>query len=96
MEKQKFLVPKKGLLVRDPISFTPLPEEGLMVDWNSFWRRRVKREDCSIVQGKELEELLKKKADKKAKEVEEYKKALEEEQKTEPETTSLKRKKRGN
>ena len=46
--EQKFLVPKKDLLVRDPLSKTPMPEAGLLVDWNSFWRRRVKQGDCTI------------------------------------------------
>jgi len=57
---QKYLVPKEGLLVRDPKSFTPLPADGLLVDWNGnagrFWRKRVKQGDCSIV---ELEKEIK-------------------------------------
>ena len=56
---QKYLVPKEGLLVRDPSSFTPLPANGMLVDWNGkagrFWRRRVKCGDCSIGKPKEKE-----------------------------------------
>lgn len=56
---QKYLIPKKDLIVRDPISFTPLPENGLLVDWNGnagrFWRRRVKCGDASIGEPKKKE-----------------------------------------
>jgi hypothetical protein len=59
---QKYLIPKEGLLVRDPVSFTPLPKDGMFVDWNGnagrFWRRRVKQGDCSIGKPKEQEEQL--------------------------------------
>ena len=52
---QKYLIPKEGLIVRDPHSFNPLPETGAYVDWNGnagrFWRRRVKQGDATI--GKE-------------------------------------------
>jgi len=54
--KQKWLVPKKDLLVRDPLSFTQLPKVGLLVAWNSFWRRRVKQGDVSIGEAPELVE----------------------------------------
>lgn len=56
---QKFLIPRKGLIVRDPISKTPLPEEGGLVDWNGnsgrFYRRRVKQGDCTIAKQPEVE-----------------------------------------
>ena len=49
---QKFLVPKEGVLNRDPVSYNPLPAEGAFVDWNGnagrFWRRRVKCGDAVI------------------------------------------------
>ena len=49
---QKYLIPKEGLIVRDPKSYTPLPVDGLLVDWNGnagrFWRRRVKQGDAKI------------------------------------------------
>lgn len=54
--KQKWLVPRKDVLVRDPLSKSPLPEVGLLVDWNSFWRRRVKQGDCAIGTAPEPEE----------------------------------------
>ena len=47
---QKYLVPKEDLLVRDPVSFNPLPSEGGWVDWNGssgrYWRRRVRDKDA--------------------------------------------------
>ena len=40
-----FLIPQKGLLVRDPVNFTPLAENGEMKPWvgreGRYWRRRV-------------------------------------------------------
>lgn len=51
---QKFVIPKKGLIVRDPIQFNPLSEKGEWVDWSGhagrFWRRRVKCGDVSIAE----------------------------------------------
>ena len=73
---QKFLIPKSGLIIRDPLSMTPLPEKGGLVDYNSFWRRRVKDKDASIPTEKELEKLLKDQAEKRE---EDLKKALEKE-----------------
>lgn len=86
---EKYLVPKEGLIVRDPSSFTPLPEEGAFVNWNGrdgrFYRRRVSQGDCSVLSDEKLEELLEKKA--KARE-----KALEEAEENEiTETTSKRR-----
>lgn len=84
---QKYLIPKRELIVRDPISFTPLPEDGLLVDWNGnagrFWRRRVKCGDVSIGEPKE-------------KESEQFKIVEEIVEEIEPETTSSRRQKRGN
>ena len=48
MSGQKFLIPREGLIVRNPVDFTPLPETGALVDWNTFWRRRVACGDASI------------------------------------------------
>jgi hypothetical protein len=49
---QKFLVPKEGVIVRDPGNYNPLPVDGALVDWNGnagrFWRRRVRCGDASI------------------------------------------------
>ena len=48
MAKQVFIVPRKGLLVRDPLSFTPIPEAGQLVDYVTFWRRRIRQGDVVI------------------------------------------------
>ena len=95
---QKYLIPKEGLLVRDPQSFNPLPVGGLYVDWSGkagrYWRKRVKCGDASIVQGEKLEKLIKELADKKAKAAE---LALEEQEKDEEaasETISKRRSKK--
>ena len=91
---QKYIVPKQGLIVRDPKSFTPLPATGMLVDWKGnagrFWRRRVTQGDAYIVQGEKLEKLLKELADKKAEQAE---KVLEEQESAEPKTTSKRRSK---
>ena len=51
-EFQKWLVPRKNLLVRDPRSKAPLPAEGELKDWTGpegrYWRRRVKVGDVTI------------------------------------------------
>ena len=50
---QKFVIPRPGLIVRDPVQFNPLPAEGGFIDWNGnsgrYWRRRVSCGDVSIV-----------------------------------------------
>ncbi len=47
----KFLVPKAGLLIRDPVSKNILPAEGAMKPWigpeGRYWRRRVNDGSCS-------------------------------------------------
>ena len=57
---QKYIIPKKDVLVRDPQSFNPLPVEGTLVDWNGkagrFWRRRVRCGDVTIVKQETKEE----------------------------------------
>lgn len=62
---QKYLVPRPGLLVRDPSNYTPLPINGMFVDWNGnagrFWRRRVKCGDASI--GEPKKEITESKGD---------------------------------
>jgi len=56
---QKFVVPREGLLVRDPQSFNPLPVKGAYIDWDGkagrFWRRRVRCGDVSF-QKQEIKE----------------------------------------
>jgi hypothetical protein len=48
----KFVVPRKGLLVRDPISLTPLPAAGMMKPWSGrlgvYWKRRWRCGDVTI------------------------------------------------
>lgn len=55
IDMQKFIKPQKGLIVRHPKTFSIVPEQGELVNWNgrigSFWRRRVK--DGSVVIVKE-------------------------------------------
>lgn len=36
---------RPGLVVRDPVSMTPLPAEGKSVVLDSYWRRRLKAGD---------------------------------------------------
>jgi len=44
---QVYVKPVNGALVRNPKSMQILPEAGAYVEYNSFWRRRVK--DGSVV-----------------------------------------------
>jgi hypothetical protein len=52
-EFTKFLIPGKGLIVRDPSSFTPLAETGEEKPWTGkdgrYWKRRVKVGDAIIM-----------------------------------------------
>jgi hypothetical protein len=45
----KFVKPLKDLLVRMPDTMTPLPEDGAEVEWNTYWRRRVRDGSVEIV-----------------------------------------------
>ncbi len=51
---QKFFKPQKGVLVRHPKTFNPVPEQGELVDWNGsngrYWRRRVRCGDGTLVE----------------------------------------------
>lgn len=40
-EKAK-LIPRKGLLVRDPVTGQPLPDAGAKKPLNSYWLRRLR------------------------------------------------------
>ena len=48
----KFLVPRKGLTIRDPKTRDPLPIKGMLKTWigseGRYWRRRVNCGDCTI------------------------------------------------
>lgn len=45
MSDKLFVKPAKGLLVRDPVSLQPLPEQGRVVPRDSHWMRRLKAGD---------------------------------------------------
>lgn len=51
-EFQKWLIPRPGLIVRDPRTKAPLPPQGMFKDWTGpegrYWRRRVKVGDVTI------------------------------------------------
>ena len=67
MKQHKFLKPRKGLLVRDPITMEIMPEKGMEVPWfgvqGTFYKRRVKCGDC--IDGTNITEIKKKVKDKK-------------------------------
>lgn len=43
-----FLVPKKGLVVRDPHTLQPLPAAGKDVPESFYWTRRLRDGDVTI------------------------------------------------
>jgi len=47
---EKFLKPREGLIVRDPVTMTPLSKDGQWKAWTGpegrYWRRRVNCGDC--------------------------------------------------
>ena len=49
MRERIFLVPRMDLRVRDPITKECLPVEGMEVERSSFWIRRIKDGDVSVV-----------------------------------------------
>lgn len=67
-EFQKWLIPREGLVVRDPRTKAPLPPEGMLKDWigpeGRYWRRRIKVGDVIIGEpprSKKAEEVVKEK-----------------------------------
>ncbi len=42
MSKRLFVKPLKGTVNRDPKTMIILPESGAVVEFNSFWRRRLR------------------------------------------------------
>ena len=40
---------RAGLVVLDPASLRPVPEEGAVVPWNSYWQRRVNEGGLVVV-----------------------------------------------
>jgi hypothetical protein len=55
----KFLIPKAGVMVRDPRSKEPLPEKGDYKDWTgpsgNYWRRRSRDGDIMVYDEKQEE-----------------------------------------
>jgi len=49
MTKPFFFVPKLGAIVRDPRTGRAVPATGLSVPNNSYWRRRVKGGDGTVL-----------------------------------------------
>ena len=58
MERQAFLIPKPGLLVRDPISKNPLAATGeikpLVGPEGRYWRRRIRDKSVNIGEAKRI------------------------------------------
>lgn len=48
--EQRFVKPAEGRLVRDPATGQPLPAEGALVEWTSFFRRRLAEGDIVEVE----------------------------------------------
>lgn len=48
MPETKTLVPKPGLLVRDPLTMEPLPAGGAPKPLTTYWLRRLKDGDVSL------------------------------------------------
>lgn len=55
-----FVKPKDGLSVRCPVRGEALPAEGAEVSDNTFWRRRLKDGDVSLVLEKGVKNAAKK------------------------------------
>jgi hypothetical protein len=53
-KENKFLMPAKGMMVRDPHTKAIMPAEGMVVPWigpiGRYYRRRVNCGDCLIVE----------------------------------------------
>lgn len=53
---ERFLIPIKGVIVRDPITRAPLPEGGALKPFTGklgrYWRRRVNDGTCIIKETK--------------------------------------------
>ncbi len=43
-----YVIPKPGLIVRDPLTRNALPAEGATVNENGYWRRRLRDGDISV------------------------------------------------
>jgi hypothetical protein len=50
MTTQQHVKPAVGCLVRDPVTYEALPEEGKLVEMNSYWVRKEAAGDIEIVE----------------------------------------------
>lgn len=52
VEYYKWVVPKQGVLVRDPRTKTPIPVQGMLKPWTGpegrYWRRRLNCGDITL------------------------------------------------
>jgi len=46
----KYLKPKQGAIVRDPMSKVPLAPDGEWKPWDSYWRRRFSDGSVEIIE----------------------------------------------
>jgi hypothetical protein len=45
-----YVVPTPGALVRDPVTFRPLPSEGAWVPTSTYWTRRLRAGDVALAE----------------------------------------------
>lgn len=58
-----FLIPSNGLVVRDPSTYAPLPEDGAEVELTSYWQRRIADGDVTVAEPKSTNKKPAKKAE---------------------------------
>jgi len=56
-----FVRPAPGLKIRDPLTRTHIPENGIEVVESYFWLRRVRDGDVNVVQSNQAEKRIKRK-----------------------------------
>jgi hypothetical protein len=69
MKMEKFLKPRKGQIVRDPVTMIPLNEKGEFKTFigpqGRYWRKKVKQGDAIVsIQNRKIEKKPEKKVDK--------------------------------
>ncbi len=52
--KKIFIIPKTGLIVKDPYTKKAIPERGIEVTKNVYWQRRLLEGDVSLEKKKEV------------------------------------------
>jgi len=45
---KQFVRPRPGLQLRDPATGEPIPPEGTIVEWSTFWARRIRDGDVEM------------------------------------------------